>query len=203
MDTLPHELVEKLVGVACAVEVSRTTSAGGSFWRVQAPSCLVLCVSKSLRRACKPEEIHKTLRDALFWLRVRFLSSAWATIQRAVVTGPHCAATQTHCLWKNNQCMEIASTSEVHMRADGRVRACRLLLNLSMLRATPAGTAATVHSIATSLPKAYATPVGRRTKRARVALYEIQHDMSADLDRMFMTVQADYGHTMFADYADV
>ena len=88
-----------------------------------------MCTNKRLRLCCwkdpgSPErmaEKRTAFLQTLFWTRTRFLSRAWAAVQRAAVLGPAARAEQVHVLQMGGQALRIAAEFVIRKRGKSHI----------------------------------------------------------------------------------
>ncbi len=134
--------------------------------------------------------------QTLFWTRVRFLSRAWGSIQRAVLLGLPVRADQVHVLQKDEQSMEITARFMSRKRNKSHIA---LYLSLRAPGATPP--TGVLGHMDIDLPSVYATPAHKRTQRQHDEMCVWMRDRSPDVDDKFAELNqhfVDAGRPIFA-----
>jgi hypothetical protein len=185
---LPDEALVLLVLKCCDVTHVMTKSATGSTSTLLGPSCLIMCTNKRLRDCGKKDPVfaermtekRTALLHAFFWTRIRFLSRAWGTVQRAAVLGLSAVAEQKHVLQKGGQSLTI--TAHFHRRKRNK---CHIALELLMRDAASTGLCGVLANMHVDLPPAYATRPEKRTLKQKDEMQRWKRDRSSALDSQF------------------
>jgi hypothetical protein len=183
------EALVMVVLKCCDVTHSLTKSATGSTWTVFGPSCLIMCTNKRLRDCGKKDpawgekmaEKRTALLQTLFWLRVEFITRAWAAVQRAAVLGPAARAEQVHVLKKGGQALTIAAEFVVRKRGKSHIS-----LALHLQGDATTGLSGQLGHMHIDLPPAYATASGLRTRQEHNEMRGWTRTRTSAIDKQFV-----------------
>jgi hypothetical protein len=138
----------------------------------------------------------KSRLQTLFRTRIRFLSRAWAAVQRAAVLGPAARAEQVHVLQMGGQALRIAAEFVIRKRGRSHIE-----LALHMQGDATTGLSGALGHMHIDLPPAYATKPEKRTREQHMEMREWMRDRSAAVDKRFAELNkrfAEVGRPIFA-----
>ena len=202
---LPDEALARVVWKCADATASFARTATGSTFTLTGPSWHIVCTSKRLRDCWKKDRQWAQLLagkrtaflEGLFWSRVRFLSKAWAAVQRAAVLGLAARAEQVHVLQKGGQALTM--TAEF-VRHDKRVK-YHIELALHVQGDATTGLSGALGHAHINLPAAYATKPEKRTREQHMEMRGWMRDRSPALDKRFVELNksfAEVGRPIFA-----